>query len=74
MPFSDDEGNIIGLVGIGRDITKLKETEDKLIEQSQNLKANNIILKEHQEEIRLQSEELAAKITLLKAKEIYSEQ
>jgi len=58
VPFRDADGNILGLVGIGRDITKQKETEEKLKEQAHHLQEINVLLEERQEEIRQQSEEL----------------
>lgn len=59
VPFTDENGKILGLVGIGRDITQLKETEEKLIEQAQSLQEVNVLLEERQEEIKQQSEELS---------------
>lgn len=47
MPLSDANGEIIGMVGITTDITKLKEAEEKLLEQ------NALISKLNQEYIRL---------------------
>lgn len=58
VPFYNEDGEIAGLVGIGRDITKLKETEEKLIEQAQNLQEINVLLEERQEEINQQADEL----------------
>ncbi|MBS7615359.1 PAS domain S-box protein, partial [Candidatus Bathyarchaeota archaeon] len=37
VPIRDKEGNVIGLVGISRDITKLKETEEELRHYSLHL-------------------------------------
>ncbi len=65
VPFRDNEGNIIGLVGIGRDITKQKETEEKLKEQAGHLQEINVLLEERQEEIRQQSQELSSQNTIL---------
>ena len=65
VPFRDAEGNILGLVGIGRDITKQKEIEDKLLEQAQSLQETNVLLEERQEEINQQSDELSAQNRIL---------
>lgn len=67
VPFYDEDGKIAGLVGIGRDITKIKETEEKLIEQAQNLQEINILLEERQEEINQQSEELGEQNKILES-------
>ncbi len=58
VPIHDDKGEVIGIVGIGRDITPQKEVEKKLIEKSENLQEANVLLEERQEEIQQQSEEL----------------
>jgi PAS domain S-box-containing protein len=63
--FRDQEGNIAGLVGIGRDITKQKEAEEKLKEQAQNLQEINQLLEERQEEINQQSDELSSQNKML---------
>ncbi|MEM0385567.1 MAG: PAS domain-containing protein, partial [Nitrososphaeria archaeon] len=55
-PLRDSKGNIIGIVGVGRDITKLKEAEEKLQEYSKNLER---ILEERTRQLR-ESERLAA--------------
>jgi PAS domain S-box-containing protein len=67
VPFVDDSGKIIGLVGIGRDITKLKETEEKLIEQAQSLQEVNVLLEERQEEINQQADELNEQNNILES-------
>lgn len=58
VPLIDQNGEVTGLVGIGRDITKLKLTEQRLIEQTEHLQEINVLLEERQEEIYQQSEEL----------------
>jgi len=58
VPFRDNEGKIIGLVGIGRDITSQKDAEEKLKEQAQSLQEINVLLEERQEEVNQQSDEL----------------
>lgn len=60
VPLRNKDGHIFGLIGIGRDITKQKEAEKKLIEQSEYLTEVNVLLEERQEEIQQQSEELAS--------------
>ncbi len=42
-PFRDSHGNVIGVIGIGTDITRLKETEDKV---QKLLKEKELLLKE----------------------------
>ncbi len=37
IPLSDERGNIIGLVGIGRDITEQKEYQDKILKLSKGI-------------------------------------
>ena len=41
VPLRDSEGNIVGLVGISRDITEHKETEDRLRRTMSNLERFN---------------------------------
>lgn len=58
IPLRNKKNKIVGLVGIGKDITELRETQNKLIEQSEYLKEINVLLEERQEEISRQTEEL----------------
>jgi len=60
IPVIDENGNLVGLVGIGRDITQQKEAEDKLKDQARYLGETNAILEERQEEIQQMAEELNA--------------
>lgn len=60
VPIKNNNSEIIGLVGLGRDITKQKENEKKLIDQSETLHEINVLLEERQEEIQQQKEELHA--------------
>lgn len=60
VPIKDSTGSVIGLVGIGRDVTRQKLAERKLHEQADYLKEINVLLEERQEEIQQQSEELSA--------------
>jgi PAS domain S-box-containing protein len=65
VPFFNDDGKVAGLVGIGTDISKIKETEEKLIEQAQSLQEINVLLEERQEEINQQSDELSEQNKIL---------
>ncbi len=65
VPIRDKEGNIIGLVGIGRDVTRQKEAEEKLKEQAQSLQEINVLLEERQEEINQQADELSSQNSIL---------
>jgi PAS domain S-box-containing protein len=58
IPIINDEDEVIGLVGIGRDITKLKEAEEKIKNQAEDLKETNVLLEERQEEISQQNAEI----------------
>jgi PAS domain S-box-containing protein len=58
VPVRDEHGNVIGIVGIGRDITRQKQSENQMIEQQDFLKETNVLLEEKQTEIRQQAEEL----------------
>jgi len=60
IPLNNSKGEIIGIVGIGRDITERKKVEAKLVEHAEKLQQANTLLEEKQEEIFQQSEELAA--------------
>lgn len=60
IPLHDENGTIIGIVGIGRDITDKRKGEEKLLDHSEQLQQINVLLEEKQEEIQQQSEELAA--------------
>lgn len=60
VPLKGKDGTVIGLVGIGRDITHLIRAEEILLERSRELESVNTLLEEKQEEIQQQSEELVA--------------
>lgn len=60
IPLHDADGTIIGIVGIGRDITGKRNAEEKQLVHSEQLQHINVLLEEKQEEIQQQSEELAA--------------
>ena len=66
VPYRDADGQIAGIVGIGRDITKQKKAEKQLREQAQNLQEVNVILEERQEKIQQQSEEINKQSQILK--------
>jgi PAS domain S-box-containing protein len=59
VPFRNKFGEIAGLVGICRDITRLKRIEIQLRKKTEDLQEINRLLEQRQEEILFQSEELA---------------
>ncbi|HEY4786089.1 MAG TPA: PAS domain-containing sensor histidine kinase [Bacteroidales bacterium] len=66
VPWIDGNGNVLGTIGIGRNITKLKEIEHKLIKQTKHLQEVNLLLEEKHEHINHQAEELATQAENLK--------
>lgn len=66
VPFYDANGEVAGIVGIGRDITKQKNAEKQLREQAQNLQEVNVLLEERQEKIQEQAEEINKHLNHLK--------
>ncbi|MEE9461013.1 MAG: PAS domain-containing protein [Bacteroidales bacterium] len=60
IPLHDADGTIIGIVGIGRDITDKRKTEEKLLDHADQLQQINALLEEKQEEVQQQAEELSA--------------
>lgn len=59
MPLRDDQGKIIGIVGIGHDITERKHSEEALRQSNQNLSAALTELQQTQQRM-VQQERLAA--------------
>ncbi|MBN2274196.1 MAG: PAS domain S-box protein [Bacteroidales bacterium] len=60
VPLINKDGEVVGIVGIGRDITKAKRIEIQLRKRTEDLQETNRLLEERQEEIQQQAEELAA--------------
>lgn len=60
IPIRDRSGKVIGLIGIGRDISEQKKTESELLAQANNLREINVLLEEKQEEVQQMAEELNA--------------
>jgi len=60
VPFHNSNGEIVGIVGIGRDITRLKNIEKELRRKTDILQETNKLLAERQQEIEEKSEELQA--------------
>ncbi len=58
VPWRDESGNIIGLIGLNRDITKLKLAEKKLLDYQAQLKslASELSLTEERERHRIATE------------------
>jgi PAS domain S-box-containing protein len=59
VPVRNKDGEIIGIAGVCRDITKLKQIENQLRKKSEDLQETNRLLEARQKEILIQSEELA---------------
>jgi len=54
----DKFNKVIGIIGIGRDISAQKQIEESLKIQTENLKETNVLMEERQEEIQQMAEEL----------------
>jgi PAS domain S-box-containing protein len=66
VPLKNKRGEVVGLVGIGRDITRLKNIEKELRKKTDDLQDINQLLEERQEEIQQQSEELTTQAENMK--------
>jgi PAS domain S-box-containing protein len=62
LPLLDQKGQIIGLIGIGHDITKRKQAEKELKEREQKLKEQNIEYQRLNHEYMAVNEELTESI------------
>lgn len=58
IPLKDKHNHVVGIIGIGRDISAQKDAEDKLKVQTINLQETNALLEERQEEVQQMAEEL----------------
>jgi len=58
IPFHDNNGKVIGIIGIGRDITDIVRTREDLIMKNKNLEEVNMLLEEHQKKILQSQDEL----------------
>lgn len=66
IPIRDRSGRVIGIIGIGRDITPQKQAEEELKQKSEHLRETNVLLEERQEEIQQMAEELNTQADNLK--------
>jgi PAS domain S-box-containing protein len=66
VPLKNSNGEVVGIVGIGRDITRLKRVETQLRKKTEDLQETNRLLEERQEEIMIQSEALATQTLSLR--------
>jgi len=66
IPIFDERNEVIGIIGLGRDITPQKKAERELKQKSENLKTINALLEERQEEIEEMAEEINAQSEKLK--------
>jgi PAS domain S-box-containing protein len=66
VPWLDREGNTLGIIGIGRNISDIKKIELKLLTQTEKLKGANTLLVEKHEKIQQQAEELVTQARNLK--------
>jgi PAS domain S-box-containing protein len=60
VPWTDSHGNIVGIMGIGRDITELKLTKEALRAANQQLEAVNQQLRADEQQLRAANQQLRA--------------
>ncbi len=58
LPLRDKNGNIIGVIGIARDITERRKADEKLREQTKALEQKNIALSEILGQIELEKKQI----------------
>ena len=58
VPLKDPQGNVIGLTGVGRDITERKEMEKKIEKRNEQLGMTNLDLNSMNRELTATNEEL----------------
>jgi len=58
LPLKDDKGNIIGLVGIGKDITRIKELELSIVSKNEELISAEEELRQIIDELEIVHEEI----------------
>lgn len=58
IPLLDAEGNVIGTMGISKDVTEVKRQNKELLLREEQIHAQNIRLQAQQEELAAQNEEL----------------
>ncbi len=66
IPIFDEANKVIGIIGLGRDITHQKKAERELRQKSENLRTINALLEERQEEIEEMAEEIEVQSERLK--------
>lgn len=66
IPVFDDKDKVMGVIGLGRDITLQKKAERELRQKSENLRTINALLEERQEEIEEMAEEINTQSEKLK--------
>ncbi len=60
VPWLDSHGQIVGIIGIGRDITQLKQTEEQLRAANQQLKAEEQQLRAANQQLKATEQQLKA--------------
>jgi len=67
VPWRDSAGETVGIVGIGRDITRRRQAEEQLMAANQQLNAANQQLKATEQQLKAANRQLAAEEQQLRA-------